>query len=144
MDIYELIKTFRKKYKGTIGHRWKKHCDIINMHLNPSETVTYAFIGQKNFKYYHIFETCVVAITNKRILIGQKRVLFGYHLYSITPDLYNDLTVYEGLFWGKVIIDTVKEVVTISNLDKKSLLEIETAISEFMMKEKKKYKERDK
>ena len=30
---------------------------------------------------------------------------------SITPDLFNDLSVYEGLIWGKVDIDTVKEEV---------------------------------
>ena len=74
---------------------------------------------------------------NKRLLIGQKRVLFGYALSSITPDLYNDMQVYQGLFWGRIVIDTVKEQIVISNLSKKSLIEIETKITEFMMDEKK-------
>ena len=43
------------------------------------------------------------------------------------------------LIWGRVIIDTIKEVVTVSNLSKKALPEIETEISTFMMKEKMKY-----
>ena len=86
-----------------------------------------------------VFSTCVVALTNKRILIGQKRVVFGYFLSSITPDLFNDLEVYQGLIWGKITIDTIKEVVAISNLSKKSLPEIETNITEYMMEEKKKY-----
>ena len=79
-------------------------------------------------------------MTNKRILIGQKRILWGYLLSSITPDLYNDMQVFEGLIWGKVTIDTIKEVVVISNLDKNSLPEIETHISEYMMDAKKHYK----
>ena len=62
---------------------------------------------------------------------------------SITPDMFNDLTVVSGLVWGKVIIDTIKEQVYISNLSKRSLDEIETMVTEYMMAEKKKYAERD-
>ena len=95
--------------------------------------------GQKNDKFYELFQTCVVVLTNKRILIGQKRVVWGYFLSSITPDLYNDLLVYQGLLWGQIKIDTVKEEVTISNLPKSGLDEIETNITEMMMEEKQKY-----
>ena len=49
------------------------------------------------------------------------------------------MQVYQGLIWGKVTIDTVKEEVVITNLAKDSLREIETEITEFMMEEKKKY-----
>ena len=49
------------------------------------------------------------------------------------------MEVYMGIIWGKMTIDTVKEEVIITNLSKKSLPEIETQISEFMMEEKKKY-----
>ena len=94
---------------------------------------------KKNDKFYDIFQTCVVVLTNKRILIGQKRVVWGYFLSSITPDLYNDLFVYQGLIWGQIKIDTVKEEVTISNLPKSGLDEIETNITEMMMSEKQKY-----
>lgn len=93
----------------------------------------------KNDNPLDIITTCVIAVTNKRLVIGQKRVVFGYFYYSITPDLYNDLQVRNGLIWGDVIIDTVKEKVHLSNIDPKGLIEIETVITEFMMKEKKKY-----
>ena len=49
------------------------------------------------------------------------------------------MQIYSGLLWGAINIDTVKEVVTISNLSKKALDEIETQISEYMMKMKKEY-----
>ncbi len=137
--VYEMVRDFKRKHHGGVAWRVAKHAAVIEKHLNPGEKVIYVFAGQKNNEFYDIFTTCVVALTNKRILIGQKRVFWGYFLSSITPDLYNDLRVYQGLFWGHLIIDTVKEEVILSNLPKSSLDEIETQITEFMMTEKQKY-----
>lgn len=81
----------------------------------------------------------MVALTNRRILIGRDRVVVGYFLDAITPDMFNDLKVVAGLLWGRVLIDTIREHVVLSHLDKKSLDEIETAITTHMMEEKKKY-----
>jgi len=143
--VYDCARLFKKKYPGTVTWwRLKKHAEVIERHLNPGEFVKYAFAGQKNDLFYDVFSTCVIAVTNKRILIGQKRLVFGYFLTSITPDLFNDMEVYQGILWGKITIDTVKEVVVISNLSKKSLPEIETNVTEFMMEEKKKYGIRNK
>ena len=136
MNCISYCKRFKKKYPSTVAWRIKENARIVDMHVNPDEEVSYAFVGQKNDSFVDFFETAAIAITNERILIGQKRVLFGYSLSSITPDLYNDMKVYEGIFWGKIIIDTVKEVIVISNLSKDSLVEIETEISSFMMKAK--------
>ena len=136
MSCISYCKRFKKKYPSTVAWRIKENARIVDMHVNPDEEVSYAFVGQKNDSFVDFFETAAIAITNERILIGQKRVLFGYSLSSITPDLYNDMKVYEGVFWGRIIIDTVKEVIVISNLSKDSLVEIETQISSFMMKAK--------
>ena len=57
---------------------------------------------------------------------------------AITPDMFNDITVKSGIIWGKVIMDTVKEIVHLSNVSKKALPRIETEITEYMMREKKK------
>lgn len=139
-EVYIKALEFKHKHPGGIIWNLKEHCRVVEKHLNPGEYVRFAFAGQKNDKFYEIFQTCVVVLTNKRILIGQKRVVWGYFLSSITPDLYNDLLVYQGLLWGQIKIDTVKEEVTISNLPKSALDEIETNISEMMMEEKQKYK----
>ena len=141
--IYEMAMDYMNKYPWTVAWRIRKHCEVVERHLNPDEEPIYVFAGQKNDSFADIFTTCVIVLTNKRILIGQKRVVWGYFLSSITPDLYNDMEVYEGLIWGKVTIDTIKELVIITNLDKKSLPEIETNISEYMMEAKKQYKTRD-
>ncbi len=138
-EVYNKALKFKRIHRGGVVWNLRSHCEVVEKHLNPGEEVIAAFAGQKNEKFYEIFTTCVVVLTNKRILIGQKRVAWGYFLKSITPDLYNDLSVYQGLIWGKITIDTVKEVVTISNLPKSGLDEIETNISEMMMAEKQKY-----
>ena len=143
-EVYKKAREFKRKYPGTITHhRLRKHSKIIEKHLNPGEIVRYVFAGQRNEKSLDIFETAVIAITNKRILIAQKRVLFGYFLSSITPDLYNDMQVISNLIWGRVIIDTVKEVIQISNISKKALPEIETEVTSFMMEAKKKYRRKE-
>ena len=137
--VYKKIKEFDKKYGSSVMWRIKKHSAVIEKHLNPGEEVVYAFAGQLNDNPLNVYCTAAVALTNKRILIGQKNILFGYTLNTITPDLFNDMQIKEGLIWGKITIDTVKEVIIITNISKKSLDEIETNISEFMMKEKQKY-----
>lgn len=139
MNVYEQLKKFKDKYPMTISWRLKKHAKVVEKHLNPGEKVLYAFAAQKNNNPLDIITTYAVIITNKRILLASKRVIFGYLITTITPDMFNDLTVKMGLIWGKVILDTVKEVVTLSNIQKEALDEIETNISEYMLEEKKKY-----
>lgn len=138
-SVYSLVKNFKRKHPGTIAWRTQAHCQIIERHLNPGETVQYAFACQKNIAFYDIFSTYVVALTDKRIMLAQKRLLFGYLFLTITPELYNDLTVRTGLLWGNINIDTVKETVHLSNISKDALPEIETQITEFMMQAKKEY-----
>lgn len=139
-SVYQQVMEFKKRHPGTVAWRVKEHSKIIEKHLNSGEVVTYAFACQKNFVSYEIFRTFVVAVTNERILIAQKRMLFGYLLISITPELYNDLSVHMGLFWGKIYIDTIKETVQLSNISKDALPEIEENITEFMYQAKKEQK----
>lgn len=137
--VYQKALEFKRKYPLTIAWRLKQHCKIIDKHLNKGEVVKYVFAGQKNNCWYDIITTYVVVMTNKRLLLASKRVLFGYFFTSITPDLFNDLKIKSGLIWGKVFVDTVGELVVMSNISKSSLDEIETFITENMIKEKKKY-----
>ena len=139
MNSYELVHNFLKKYPFTIAWRVKHHCKIIDKHLNPGEQILYMFAGQKNDRAVDIFNTYVIALTDKRIMVATKRLVFGYFFKSITPDMYNDLTIHKGLLFGSVILDTIKEVITITNIDPKALSEIETNITEIMIEQKKKY-----
>jgi len=135
-NCYKMVKDFKRKYPLTISFRLKKHCKVIEEHLNPGEEILYAFPAQKNASVLEFFYTNVVALTNKRILIATKRVIWGYFLVTITLDMFNDLTIRKGLFFGSVLIDTIKEQVALSNIDPRALPELETVISEYLMTEK--------
>lgn len=137
--IYEMVRGFKKRYPLTIGWRYKKNARVVEQHLNPGEQVLYAFIAQKNDHFLDIVSSAVVALTSERILIGQKRVAMGYYLSSITPDMFNDLKVTSGLIWGKVHIDTLNELVTLSDISRSALIEVETKVSSYMMEQKKKF-----
>ncbi len=137
MSSYEMVRDFLRKYPMTIAWRVKQHCKIIDKYLNPEEKILYVFAGQKNDSALDIVNTNVIAFTNKRIMIATKRLLFGYFFKTITPDMYNDLTVSKGLIFGSVTLDTIKEVIKITNIDSKALSEIETNITEIMLEQKK-------
>ena len=71
--VYDKVKEFKKKYPGTVTWwRLKKHSKVVEMHLNPGEEVLYTFAGQKNDNPFDLWSTSVIAITNKRIIIGRK------------------------------------------------------------------------
>lgn len=141
--VYEDIKAFKQKFRSTVAWRIKSHSRVIEKHLNPGEEVLYAFAAQGDSSSFEIFNTYAVVLTNKRILLAQKRVVFGYTFLAVTPDMFNDLTVQSGLIWGKVYIDTVKETIILSNISKAALDDVETPITEYMMNEKKKYIKKD-
>lgn len=138
--VYDQVCMFKAKYPGTITwFRLRKHAKVVEDHLNEGEEPIYTFAGQKNNDVLDIWSTCVVCVTNKRLIVAQDHILVGYTMNTITPDMFNDLEVYSGIIYGKLTIDTLKETVVLTNLDKKSLPEIETVITSFMMEEKKKY-----
>ena len=135
--VYKLVCRFKRKYPMTIANCLKRHSIVASSIIDKEEQVLYAFCGQKNDTHGMIFDTCVVVVTDKRLIIGQKRLLWGYQVTTITPELFNDLKIASGLFFGKVEIDTVKEHLFVSNLDKKSLDEIETNVNKIMYNNKK-------
>ena len=138
--VYDQVCMFKSKYPRTITWwRLKKHSRVVEDNLMSDEEPLYSFIGQRNDNMLDWFSTSVCTLTNKRIIIGCDHIITGYTLISITPDMFNDLTVYRGILFGKITIDTIKEEVIFTNLDKKSLPEIQNAISQSMMELKKEY-----
>jgi hypothetical protein len=131
-EVYEKVMAFKKKYPMTVAWRLKKHCEVLAMHLDPDEKILYAFTGQKNDNPLDFTNTNAIVLTDRRLLMATKRLVFGYFVTSITPDMYNDMEVAGGLIWGTVTIDTVKEVVVLSDIQKSALPEIENTISEYM------------
>ncbi len=142
-NCYKLVRKFKNKYPLTIAWRLRQHSEVIQEHMNPGEKILYVFAGQKNDSPLDIVNTNIVALTDKRIMVATKRLVFGYFFKSITPDMYNDLTVNKGMIFGTVVIDTIKEVIKITNIDPAALNEIETNITEIMLKQKKELARRE-
>ena len=80
MKVYKMVSRFKKKYPWTIVFRLRRHADVVEHILDKDEEVYYTFCGQRNDTHTMLFDSCVVALTNKRIIIGEKRLLFGYYL----------------------------------------------------------------
>ena len=139
--VYKCVKRFKNKYPMTIVFRLKKHARVVENILDKDERILYAFCGQRNEGNTVLFDSCVVALTNKRIIIGEKRI-FGYYVLTVSPEMFNDLKINSRLFFGQVEIDTVKERIFISNIDKKALDEIETNVHEIMLDNKRRLKQK--
>ena len=90
-DIYLGAKEFKKKYPKTIAFRLKAHAKVASKFVDNGEKVKYVFVAQKNFKSYEICNTNIVVLTDKRLVVATKRLLFGYFYRVITPDMFKDV-----------------------------------------------------
>ena len=142
-EIYRRVKEFKRKYPMTIAFRLRAHAKIVSKFIGSDEEIKYVFVAQKNYQSYEIINTNIIVLTDKRLVVATKRLVFGYFLKVITPDMFNDLTIKTNIIWGKVIIDTIKEKIILSNIDHNALPEIEENVSNVMMEEKKKYIQRE-
>lgn len=137
MNNEEILKSqlasFKSKYPLTIGWRLKKHSKLLLEHLHDDEVIRYAFYAQKNNSSLDVTSTGIIAVTNKRLVIARDRVVIGYFFDSITADMFNDLKVRSGIIWGKIIIDTINELVILSNISKSALQEIEEEVTSAML-----------
>ena len=127
------LTSFKSKYPLTIGWRLKKHSKLLLEHLHDDEEIRYAFYAQKNNSSLDVTSTGIIAVTNKRLVIARDRVVIGYFFDSITADMFNDLKVRSGIIWGKIIIDTINELVILSNISKSALQEIEEEVTSAML-----------
>lgn len=131
--LEEQLASFKSKYPLTIGWRLKNHSRVLLEHLHDDEVIRYAFYAQKNKSSLDVTSSGIIAVTNKRLVIARDRVVFGYFFDSITADMFNDLKLRSGIIWGKVIIDTVSELVILSNISKSALPEIEEEVTSAML-----------
>ena len=135
-EIYKKVLGFKRRFPTTIAWRIWAHSKVASKLINQDEKILYAFAAQKSPTSFNFFSTFVFVLTDKRIVLAQKRAFYGYFYYSITPDMFNDLTLRMGLIWGKGIIDTVREQVYLSGLSRGALEELETVLSKYMIQKK--------
>lgn len=131
--LEEQLARFKSKYPLTIGWRLNKNSRVLLEHLHDDEVIRYAFYAQKNKSSLDVTSSGIIAVTNKRLVIARDRVVIGYFFDSITADMFNDLKVRSGIIWGKIIIDTINELVILSNISKSALPEIEEEVTSAML-----------
>ncbi len=114
-----------------------KHFEVIASNLGPDEDVLFVFIGLHNYvsptKHDNNF---AYAITNKRIMMGQKKVI-GQNFQSVSLDQVNDISFTSGLAFGVITIDTLKERFNVA-LDKAQAQNINNQIHDLLLKLKSK------
>ena len=131
--LEEQLARFKSKYPLTVGWRLNKNSRVLLEHLHDDEVIKYAFYAQKNKSSLDVTSTGIIAVTNKRLVIARDRVVIGYFFDSITADMFNDLKVRSGIIWGKIIIDTVNELIILTNISKSALPEIEEEVTSAML-----------
>lgn len=86
-----------------------KHFSIIEKNLSADEDILMTFIGIHNYKSATKHDNnFAYAITNKRILMAQKKVI-GEVFQVVLMDNLNDITLQTGIVFGVITIDTFKE-----------------------------------
>ena len=136
--IYQKAKRFLLRYPFTVAFRVRAHAKVASEFVGADEEIKYVFVAQKNFNSWDFLNTNIIVLTDKRLIVATKRLIFGYFFRMITPDMFNDLTIKKGIIWGKVIIDTISEKVVLSNIDCGALAEIDDNITMYMLEQKKK------
>lgn len=87
----------------------KKHFSLILKELKQDEIVYLTFIGMHNYKSSTKHDNYFAyALTNQRFIIAQKKMI-GETVQTISLKNVNDITMQNGLIFGVVTIDTMKE-----------------------------------
>lgn len=108
--------TLENKYgTGTMKSATKKHFEIIEEQLHDDEVVLMSFAGLHEQEGSNLNGSFAYAITNKRLILGQKGVLGRSKTKSILIEQLNDITVQNGIVWRNIEIDTIKDHFTIKN-----------------------------
>ena len=113
-----------------VSKKWGlKHFEVVEKNLLPDEEVLMTFIGLHNNKSLSNHEgNYAYAITNKRMIMGQKK-LIGENLKVVLLKHLNDVTTSTGLVAGTITFDTIKETFNVM-VGKKQASNLMTKIHE--------------
>lgn len=107
----------------------QKHFGVIEKNLLPDEEVLMTFIGLHNYQSITKHDgNYAYAITNKRIIIAQKK-LMGENLKVVLLNNLNDVSTSTGILMGTITFDTIKETFNVM-VDKKQTNNIMSKVHE--------------
>lgn len=119
------------KFGSGYNEKWGvKHFEILENNLIDNEEVKMTFIGLHNYKSSTKHDgNFAYAVTNKRIIFGQKQTIAGEKFKTVSLNNINDITFTSGLVFGIVTVDTTKETFSVA-LDKNFAKAINGKINE--------------
>lgn len=119
------------KFGSGFNENWGiKHFRVLENNLMNDEEVKMAFIGLHNYKSGTKHDGYFAyAVTNKRIILGQKQTIAGEKFNTVSLNNINDITFKSGLMFGIVTIDTIKETFNVA-LSKNFAKAVNTRINE--------------
>lgn len=129
-NMYSYCK--ENKFGSGFNEKWGvKHFKILQDNLIRGEKVLMTFIGLHNYISTTKHDSnYAYAITNKRILFGQKS-LTGERFKAVNHERINDITFNKGIIFGVLTIDTPQEKFNIA-LDSASASSINNKIHEVL------------
>ncbi|WML26266.1 PH domain-containing protein [Neobacillus sp. OS1-33] len=121
------------KFGSGFNEKWGiKHFGILENNLIKGEKVLMTFIGLHNYVSVTKHDNnYAYAITNKRIMFGQKQTISGEKFKAIAYERINDISFETGMMFGVLTIDTPQEKFNIA-LDKGSAISINSHIHEVL------------
>lgn len=97
-----------------------KHFSLVEKSLMDDEEVVMAFIGLHNYISTTKHDSnYAYAITNKRVIIGQKK-LIGESIKLVMRKHLNDINLNSGMVFGVITFDTIKETFNVAVAKKHS------------------------
>lgn len=138
------MKTADHMYRYTVAHGFgkgivgwgKKHFKVLEHSLASDENATICFVAiseTDSSSGFHAY-----AITNKRILCAQKRLIAGESVKSVNLDNLNDITFRTDLYHGYLELDTFKERMSLRFPEKADAKRLYALINEYFSDFKKK------
>ena len=108
-EMYEYC--VRNGYGRGLIRNWSiKHFKVLENNLRDDEEVLMTFIGLYKFRSIGVHDnTYAYAITNKRMIFGQKKIV-GENFKTVLFDRVNDISSSTGAVFGVVTIDTLGEI----------------------------------
>ncbi|MGN7297147.1 PH domain-containing protein [Ferdinandcohnia sp. SAFN-114] len=131
-NMYQYCK--ENKFGSGFNEKWGvKHFKVLPDNLIRGEKVLMTFIGLHNYQSPTKHDSnYAYAITNKRILFGQKSFA-GEKFKAVNHEKINDISFEKGMIFGILTIDTPQEKFNIA-LDSASASSINNSIHEVLDK----------
>lgn len=109
--VYEKLMLFKNRYPHTLTSRLYAHATVAENSLADKEEVLYASCG-----FDELFRTIIFVVTDKRVLVARKKLVYGYYCTSIDKEKICQINTSKGMFLTNVSIRTLTETFGSVNL----------------------------